>query len=54
MLIRIAILGCVLAVPGCGGEPERSRVVPPTAADRNPSDRTDRPKSRESYKIEMH
>ena len=53
MLLRIAILGCVLALPGCGGEPERSRVVP-ASAERGRADTTARPADRESYKIETH
>lgn len=53
MFVRIAILGCLLGLAGCGGEPERSRVVPASATGHDES-RAARPAPGEIRKIEMH
>lgn len=52
-IVRIACTGLMFAILGCGGEPDRSRVVP-SSPDRSPSGATDASKARESHKIEMH
>lgn len=54
MLIRIAFMGCLLALLGCGREPERSRVVPSSEVGRNPGDPPRKLAPGEIRKIEMH
>ena len=54
MIARIILLGWTLAVIGCGGEPDRSRVVRPSEVGRNPDEPTHRLEPGEIQKIDMH
>ena len=54
MRIRIAFVGCLLVLIGCGGEPERSRVVPSSATGRDSGEASHKLAPGEIQKIEMH
>ncbi len=54
MTVRIAVVGCLLALAGCSREPERSRVVPASEAGRKAGDRASEVAPGDIRKIEMH
>jgi hypothetical protein len=54
MIGKIARIGLLLAVVGCGGEPERSRVVPASQISGNSSAGSGQPAPGEIHKVETH
>lgn len=52
--VRIALVGCLIALAGCGREPERSRVVPSAEVGRKSGEATPRVAPGDVHKIEMH
>jgi hypothetical protein len=54
MLVRIALIGCLFALAGCGGEPEQSRVVPASGAGREEAGGAGRPAPQDIRKVETH
>jgi hypothetical protein len=54
MIARIVLFGWTFALIGCGGEPERSRVVPASATGRNGGEASHKLAPGDIQKIEMH
>jgi hypothetical protein len=54
MVGRIARVGLLLATLGCGGEPERSRVVPASGAGREGAGGAGHPAPQDIRKVETH
>jgi hypothetical protein len=54
MIAKVARIGALLAILGCGGEPERSRVVPASGNGKDAAGELPRPAAGDIRKIEMH
>ncbi len=54
MLVRMALIGCLFALAGCGGEPERSRVVPASGTGREETGGIGHPAPGDIRKVETH
>jgi hypothetical protein len=54
MIAKVARIGALLAILGCGGEPERSRAVPASTNGKDAVGEPPRPAPGDIRKIEMH